>query len=53
MRVFKKGDNILKTDDAILIRAIQGSGYEEVIQKAVEGEPVKETRRRSKVEEEE
>lgn len=51
MRVFKKGDNLLETNDAILIRALINSGYEEVI-KIVEETEVKTPRKRSKVEEE-
>ena len=50
MRVFKKGDNLLETNDAILVRALLNSGYEEVIKKAEETE-VKTPRKRSKVEE--
>ena len=51
MRVFKNGDNILETDDAILVRALLNSGYEEVVKRAVETEVVKTPRKRSKVEE--
>lgn len=51
MRVFKKGDNILETDDAVLIKAILNSGYEEIIKLAeVETEVIKTPRKRSKVE---
>lgn len=51
MRIFKKGENILKTDDPILARAIKGSGYEEIIEKT-EAEPEKAQRKRSKLDEE-
>ena len=50
MRVFKKGDNLLETNDAILVRALLNSGYEEVIE-IVEETVVKTPRKRSKVEE--
>ena len=50
MRVFKKGDNLLETNDAILVRALINSGYEEVT-KRVEETEVKTPRKRSKVEE--
>lgn len=52
MRVFIKGDKKLETNDAILIKAILNSGYEEVIKKVeVETEVIKTPRKRSKVEE--
>jgi hypothetical protein len=50
MRVFKNGDNLLETDDAILVRALLNSGYVEVI-KASEETEVKTPRKRSRVEE--
>lgn len=50
MRVFKKGDNLLETNDAILVRALINSGYKEVIKKVEETE-VKTPKKRSKVEE--
>ena len=50
MRVFKKGDNLLETNDAILIRAILNSGYVEIVKKEVE--EIRPPKKRSKVEEE-
>lgn len=49
MRVFKKGENLLETNDEILIRAILNSGYTEVKKEVEEIRPPK---KRSKVEEE-
>lgn len=49
MRVFKNGENLLETDDPILVKAILNSGYIEITKKAEETEIVKAPKKRSKV----
>lgn len=50
MRVFTNGENILETNDDILVRALQNSGYKEIIKKTEETEVIKPPKKRSKVE---
>jgi hypothetical protein len=51
MRTFKKGDNILKTNDLITIKALLNSGYEEIIEieEVQEYEPKAKPKKRSKL----
>ena len=50
MRVFKNGDNVLETNDDVLVKAILNSGYIEITKSIEETEVIKAPKKRSKVE---
>ena len=49
MRTFRKGKNIWQTNDAVTIKALLNSGYEEIVKSEIEPEVVK-PKKRSKIE---